>query len=283
MTYVTGATGFTGRFVVDALLEAGEECRCLVRDSDEGRRVLPPSVDLVVGRLDDPAVLPGLADAEAVVHVAPIAICEGLLKACEEVGVSRAVYFSSTWGVSSVRTPEAEAVVAGEARVMAAGDKWTVLRPTMIYGSGDKNVSRLRRWIRARRVVPILDGGNRLVQPVYVGDVAQAVAGVLRRQSTHGRAYEVAGPEPMTYSQMVDEIAAFEDRRIVKVYLPGSLCALAGRVFGSVTGHLDLSDQICRMREDRAFSIDRACDDFAYHPRSFADGLACSGQSEHTA
>lgn len=283
MIYVTGATGFTGRFVVEALLSAGEQCRCVVRDFDKGRRVLPSSVDLVTGQLDDPALLPSLSGAEAVVHVAPIALCQGLIEACEEAGVERAVYFSSTWAGSSVRTPEADAVVKGEELVMASGGAWTVLRPTMIYGAGDKNVSRLREWIRTHRIVPILDGGNRLVQPVYVGDVAQAVADVLRRRSTHGRAYEIAGPEPMTYGQMVDQIAEFEDRRIAKLYLPGSLCAMAGRLLKAVTGRRGPSDRIGRMREDRAFSIDRAYDDFAYSPRSFTAGLAYTRPSEPTA
>ncbi len=274
MIYVTGGTGFTGRFVVEALVAAGERCRCLARDRHEAERVLPTSVEVVAGRLDDPVSLPGLAEADAVVHVAPIALCAGVVDACERVGVTRGVYFSSTWRFLSVRTSEVDAVVEGEERVMSAGSTWTLIRPTMIYGPGDQNICRLRDLIRRHAIVPVLEGGRRLLQPVFVEDVAQVVADVVRRESTHGRAYEIAGPEPMSYGRVVDRIAMFEKRTIAKLYLPGSLCAVGARLYGMVSGRHDLSNRVDRMREDRAFSIEKAREDFAYAPRDFDAGLA---------
>ena len=280
MIYVTGGTGFTGRFVVDALLAAGETCRCLVRDRTMARRILPSSVDLVEGCLTGFSSLPGLSEADAVVHVAPIAIAGSRARVSADTGVERVLYFSSTWSVSSVRTPESEAVTAGEEIVMEQDIEWTIFRPTMIFGSGDRNVSRLGKWIRSHRFVPILDGGHRLVQPVFVEDVAQAVADAIPRRSTHGAVYEIAGPEPMTYSRMVDRIVEIEERTVAKLYLPGSLCETAARSFSAATGRRAFRDRILRMREDRAFSIDRASEDFGFAPRSFVEGLTAMRRLE---
>ena len=99
-----------------------------------------------------------------------------LISVCREAGVKRAVFLSSTWRFSKVNTTGVNTVIAGEESVNVSGLETTLLRPTMIYGPGDdRNISRLRNYLRRYRIIPIFGNGSRLVQPVYVTDLAKAV------------------------------------------------------------------------------------------------------------
>ena len=275
MVFVAGGTGYTGRFLVKALLKAGEQVRCLVRQGNpvgmEER-----GVSLVLGDLERPEDLVGaLEGTEALVSASHIRYAPALISACAHAGVKRAVFLSSTWRFSKVRTEQVEAVIAGEAAVEASGLEATLLRPTMIYGPGeDRNVSRLREYLGRHRVIPIFGSGEQMVQPVYVADVANAAAAAIGRSATVGKAYEIAGPHPISYTEMIDTLCRALGRTVLKVYLPLSLSLLPVRVYGWISRSPRVTvDEVRRMGEDRAFDISEAVRDLAYSPRSFEAGV----------
>lgn len=276
MIFVAGATGYTGKFVVDALVSAGESVRCLARETSRTEHLARVGAAVVRGDLERPEDLAAsLAGCEALVSAAHIRYAPALIRMCREAGVRRVVLLSSTWRFCRVRTAEVEAVIAGETAVEASDLEATVLRPTMIYGPGDdRNVSRMRAYLRQHRVMPIFGSGERLVQPVYVADVADAVVSVIGRSGTVGRAYEVAGAHPMTYQEMVDALARAVGRTVLKVYIPISLAVPMIRACTWAAGRFSVTvDQVRRMGEDRAFDISEAVCDFGFAPRGFEDGL----------
>ena len=275
MIFVTGATGYTGRFVVDALRESGEELRCLIHENRDGfeNRI---GIECVQGDLAHPDGLAAmLRGTDALVSVAHLRYAPALIGACREAGVSRAVFFSSMWRFSKVMTPDVEAVIAGESAVEQSGLAYTLLRPTMIYGPGDdRSISRLRAHLTRWHVMPIFGSGNRLVQPVYVSDVAQVVAGALRRSGAIGKAYNLAGAKAMPYGVMIDTLARLVGRAVMKVHIPQMLAIPLAFLGGRLISNFPLRvDQMKRMNEDRSADISDAISELGFAPLSFEEGV----------
>src|SRR5205085_5177203 len=98
---------------------------------------------------------------------------------------------------------------------------WTLVRPTMIYGTpADRNIARLLRLLRRAPLVPLPGGGRSLQQPVHVDDVADAIVRALERDPSIGRAYDLGGPEPLTLRELVQDAARAVGRRPWLVTVP---------------------------------------------------------------
>lgn len=284
MILIAGATGYTGRFVVEALRTAGHDMRCLVRPGSDVAHLKDMGIDLITGDLAQPTGLSGaLKGIDALISVAHIRFSQTLVSACAKAGVSRVVFFSSTWRFSKVKTQEVTAVADGERAVRTSDLPYTLLRPTMIYGPGDdRNISRLRAILRRWPIMPIFGSGERRVQPVYVADVAQAVVGALTCPEAIGKAYELAGPAPMPYADMIDILAQCQNRVVVKVHIPLFMGILMARIGRRLNPDFPLrTDQVRRMGEDRAFDISAAMRDLKFSPRSFEAGIREAMHIDH--
>ena len=111
--------------------------------------------------------------------------------------------------------------VAAELAIETSGLDYTVLRPTMIYGtSRDRNMWRLIKFMRVSPIVPIFGDGLYLQQPIFVDDVAAAVLGCLKADVTIGKSYNIAGRHPLTYNEVIDTIARATNTHIWKVHIP---------------------------------------------------------------
>ena len=222
---VTGATGFLGPFVVRDLRRRFPDVRlrCLVRPSSGVGALRAHGVESVVGDLRDEASLVRvLAGADTLVNLASLGFdwVEGLFSAIRRSSLGRGVFIGSTAMLTrlSVRSkPQRE---RAESLVRTSGLAWTILRPTMIYGTpDDRNIARLIRFVLRSPVIPIVAGQARQ-QPVHVEDVAAAVSCALACPDTTGRAYNLAGREALTLLQLVRETVAAVGRRRVVVRLP---------------------------------------------------------------
>jgi uncharacterized protein YbjT (DUF2867 family) len=274
---VTGATGFTGRRVVTDLLRRGHEVTALVRSPAAGRTA--HGVRLVEGDLADAVALARLLEGQqALVCVASLGFghAGGLTRAVEAAGVERALFFSSTALFTRLVAASRSVRIEAEERVRSLGCAWTILRPTMIYGdAGDRNLSRLIRFVARSPVVPLPGGGRALVQPVHVDDLGRAAADALASAAAVRREYNLAGAEPASLLELVRHVARLLGRRVVLVPLPlGPAAALAG-----IWRRIGLpprisSEQVLRLGEDKVFAFDEAARDFGYAPRGYRDGLA---------
>jgi nucleoside-diphosphate-sugar epimerase len=219
--------------------------------------------------------------ATCLLHAAPIWLLPGWLPVAADAGVRRLVAFSSTSrftkrGSSSAREREtarrlAEDEEAVESACRARGIRWTILRPTLIYGGGsDRNVSDIARFVRRFGFFPIAGEGAGRRQPVHADDLAGACLAVLDKPATFDRAYETPGGETLTYGEMVSRIArgVGQTPRLVPLPLPLLRVALAVASRLPGLGHVtpDMAD---RMDLDLVFDDDAARRDFAYDPRPF--------------
>jgi len=146
----------------------------------------------------------------------------------------------------------------------------------MIYGSPrDRNMWRLIRFIRYSPIVPVFGDGNYLQQPIYVGDVAQAIVSCLCHDRTIGKSYNIAGKYPLTYNQVIDTIAGEMKERIRKVHVPSGPIISLLKFFERL--HIPFpikAEQIMRLNENKDFSYVEAKRDFGFSPVSFEDGIA---------
>jgi len=273
MILVTGATGYTGRFLVRSLVDSGHEVRCLVRPSSEVEQLRGLGVDLVVADLGG-SLASYLQGITHVAHVAPIWLCKRVVEALT-TEVEAAVFVSSLRRLSSVASASVEAVAAGERLVEEATCRVTVLRPSMIYGPGDDgNISRLVRHLRRHRWLPVFGSGQHLQQPVFVGDVIRAIVTALFRPGSGSSAYAVAGPEAVPFNELVDFVGAAVGTRPRRIHFPVVMGVVAGRCLGALGVRSAPSpEQIRRLQEDKVFDIEPARTDLGFDPISFAEGL----------
>ncbi len=145
----------------------------------------------------------------------------------------------------------------------------------MIYGAaGDRNLSRLLRLLSQAAVLPVPGNGKCLHQPVHVADVAAAVLTALQLPEAIGSLYNVAGPEPLQFSELLHTCAQVVGSRTQLVPVPLAPLVALARGYERLSRHPRIrAEQLLRLAEDKAFGIDDAIRDLGYAPRSFADGI----------
>jgi len=276
MIFVTGATGYTGRWVVAQLLKRKQLVRCLVRKTSHVEGLKHPDVSLVTGNLEDvDAWADTLSGVDALLSVAHIEYAPFVIEACLRKGISRVVFLSSTWRFSKIMTPVVEAVIRGEEAVASSGLDYTILRPTMIYGpEDDRNLARLRAFMKRCPIMPIFGSGEQSVQPVFVGDVANVAVNALFCDDAIGKGFEIGGGSVLTYNEMIDVLSKSIERMLVKVHIPISIGLLVAWIGNRLLSQFPIQeDQIRRMKEGRAFDISEARAVLGFDPLTFEDGI----------
>jgi NADH dehydrogenase len=225
---ITGANGFVGRTLIALLLqdETPPDIRALVRDPVRAAARVPAGV-IELRRIDvtDPPTLSGaFAGADAVVHTVAIPTerhgsfertnAEGtrtVVRETERAGVRKLVHLSAIGALPESPYPFLRTKGEGQAAVEASAVPHVVLRPSVLFGPGDDFFPRLRFSLRFP-LVPLPDGGRARFQPLHVGDLARAIQVAIAGPLTG--TYELGGPDPVTYRQLLQEtMRAYRTRR----------------------------------------------------------------------
>ena len=274
---LTGATGLLGGALLELLLAEGHEVRCLVREgSPRASRLDPRRTDLARGDAGDARALSqALSGVDALLHVAGIEYAPVVLEAARGIEALRLVAVSST-SAHSTYASRSGPKLRMEELVLASELDYTIVRPSMIYGSElDKNMHRLLRFLDRSPLFPIFGSGENLWQPVYHEDCARGVYEALVRPAAVRQSYDLPGAEPLTYLELVRTAAGALGRkqRIIRVPLEPVRRALAA----AEALRLPLpirSEQVLRLREDKAYSYEKARRELGYAPRPFREGIA---------
>jgi uncharacterized protein YbjT (DUF2867 family) len=274
---LTGATGLLGGALLDLLLAEDHEVRCLVREgSPRASRLDQRRIELASGDARDAGALSrALSGTEALLHVAGIEYSSAVLEAARRAGSSRLVVVGST-SAHSAYSFRSNPKLRMEELVRGSGLAYTIVRPSMIYGSEvDKNVHRLLRFLDRSPVFPMFGSGENLWQPVYHEDCARGVYEALVRPSAVGQSYDLPGAEPLTYLEMVETAAGALGRkpRIVRLPLEPVRRLLAAAEALQLPFPIK-SEQVLRLREDKAYPYDKARRELGYAPRPFGEGIA---------
>ena len=275
---VSGANGFTGRFVCAEL-----QCRqcsfvALLRPGSNTTWMAARQIPVRFADLNNAAQLAEqLVECQALLNLASIGFGAApvILQACHAAGVHRAVFVSTTAIFTQLNSCSKTFRQAAEAAIKSSSLDTTILRPTMIYGTpDDRNMIRLVRWLSRWPVLPVFGNGCSLQQPVHVSDVACAVVRTLEKPATIGRQFNISGATPITYKEVVRLTAKALGRRVQCLHIPAQPVVTllqATERFG-ITLPIK-AEQILRLNEDKSFSHSEAAEAFGYSPITFEKGI----------
>ena len=238
MLLLTGATGLVGSALLRRLVADGKPVRCLVRDP---RRLGPQRVrvQIALGDLaDPPSFRNAMRGVKTVVHLAvstrdqPRGSIEELaaiatwrmVEAAQRAGVERFVFFSTLGASTHHRARLFRAKALAEQAVRESDMRTTVIAPSLVYAPGDRWLTLIER-LSLLPVLPISGRGRAVCQPIWAEDVAGCVLAALREGgdardgSSHER-FELAGPQTMTYNQVIDAVLSSLERESPQMPIP---------------------------------------------------------------
>ncbi len=280
---VTGATGLTGRFLINSLRKHGFQgnIRCLTRAKSNIEHM--PSDERIEYYTGDCNNAESLIDfirgAQNLIHVAGIRYSNNIISACRESGLRRVTFVSTTGLYSSYRKYASEYIEIEE-KIRNSGLDYTIIRPTMIYGNHrDKNIHKLVKIVDRFPMVPIVGTGNSLMQPICAEDLADVIAAAALNDVAIRKEYNVAGKEPIAYRSLMEEIAKDLGKKRIFVTIPYPVCLACGYLGELIPNSLVNLERIQRLKEDRVFDYSLARDELGFSPRSFQDGVVLEIQA----
>jgi NADH dehydrogenase len=247
---VFGGTGFLGRRIVRRLAAGGWTVRVAVRHPDRAPSALRASgldrISVLCADVRDRAsVAAAVAGADAVVNAVSAYLEKGdvtfesvheqgaetVAREAAAAGVARLVLISGIGADPQSRYAYIRARGRGELMVKQAFPAATVVRPGVMFGPGDALFGTLADLSRLLPVLPLIGGGRTRLQPVYVGDVAEAIVRILADRETAGRTYEIAGPGVYTLRELVAIALRLIGRRRLLLPVPFAVAEVQARLF----------------------------------------------------
>lgn len=272
-TAVLGGSGFIGRYIVQRLAARGDVIPVGCRHAEEGKFLKPlgdvGQIATLNLTIDDEQILPAfLAGNEALVNCVGILRESGsqtfdrvqhtgparLARLAREAGIERFVHISAIGADPRSSSAYARTKAAGEAAVRDAFPTVTILRPSVVFGAEDQFFNRFAAMATISPVLPLIGGGHTRFQPVYVGDVADAVLKCLDDPTTAGRTYELGGPKVYTFRELIELMLGEIRRKRLLVDLPFGLAAIQARLMSILPNPPLTPDQVELLKRDNVVS-----------------------------
>ncbi|MBX3577731.1 MAG: complex I NDUFA9 subunit family protein [Rhizobiaceae bacterium] len=269
---VVGGSGFIGRHVVRALARRGYRIRVACRRPDLAGHVQPlgnvGQIQPVQANIRAPWSIERAVDgADHVVNLVGILFEAGkqTFAAVQDEGARTVAQAARAAGAglthhSAIGADAASASIyartkaAGESAVFEAIPGATVLRSSIVFGAEDGFYNRFANMARFSPVLPLIGGGHTKFQPVFVGDVAEAIARSVDGAVPGGQIYELGGPEVKSFRECLEEMLRVIERRRLLVPVPWWAARLQGAILGRLPGHLLTSDQVTLLETDNVVS-----------------------------
>lgn len=270
---VFGGSGFVGTQVVQLLARAGYRIRVAVRRPDLAGHLKPLGA---VGQVlpiqanvrDRDSVMAAVRGAEIVINLAATGVERGrqrfrsinvngprnVAEAAALAGVGRLIHMSVLGASTSSPSLFARSRGMGEAEVLRLFPKAIIFRPSVIFGAGDSFFNKLGALTRLFPVLPVF-GGRTKFQPIYVGDVAEAIAAAAQGRAEPG-IYELGGPEVMSYRQIMEHVLKATNRTNPLLPLPLGAGRLLALPMGLLPNPLITGDQVTLLGIDNIVSPD---------------------------
>jgi nucleoside-diphosphate-sugar epimerase len=285
MIYIAGGTSFLGKKVIKKLLNEGLHVRCLFR-SEAARSKLADlgdnfksQIDLTGGNLysSDSLIysLKGMQSAIYMVRLEYVDFVKNFLDAALKCGLRRVIFVSSTTTMLPTENKFKILKLESEELIKKSGLNYTILRPTMIYGGkGDNNFFKMLSFIKKKGFFVIFGSGKNLIQPVHADDVADAIFKVLDNTVSFKKTYVICGKDALQYNEMLQIVRNALEKNFRIIKLPIGASKFAVNVYKKIVKKSDFnSDQIERMKINKAYSYEEAGRDFGFAPMSFKEGI----------
>src|SRR5712671_835343 len=272
-TAVLGGSGFIGRYIVKRLAARGEVVTVGCRHAEEAKFLKPmgdvgqiATLNVAIG---DERLLPAfLAGNDTLVN------CVGILREsrsqtfevahhtgparlarfARDTGVERFVHISAIGADPRSSSAYARTKAAGERAVRDAFPTVTILRPSVVFGPEDQFFNRFAAMAMISPVLPLIGGGETRFQPIYVGDVADAVVRCLEDRATAGHTYEFGGPKVYTFRELLELLLGEIGRKRWLVDLPFGLAEIQAKLMSILPNPPITPDQVELLKRDNVVS-----------------------------
>jgi uncharacterized protein YbjT (DUF2867 family) len=241
---VFGGSGFAGRHVVRALARRGYRIRVAVRRPDLAGHLQPlgrvGQIHAVQANIRYPdSMIPAMRNADVVINLVGILFergrqrfdavqtegAEAVARAAAAMG-ARLIHASAIGADENSPSHYARSKAAGERAVLATLPSAVITRPSIMFGPEDTFFNRFAALARLSPFLPLIGGGHTRFQPVFVGDVATAVADAVDGKAKPGTIYELGGPDIRTFRELMTYVLAEIERRRLLVPIPFALAKL---------------------------------------------------------
>ncbi|MHA1547719.1 MAG: complex I NDUFA9 subunit family protein [Alphaproteobacteria bacterium] len=270
---VFGGSGFVGRHVVQALVKRGWRVRAAVRRPDLAGHLQPLgmvgwvqpvqanlryrwSVDRAVAGSDAVVNLVGILSETSRQRFSAVQAfgAHAVAEAARGAGLERIVQLSAIGADPESPSEYGRTKAQGEAAVLETLPASTIIRPSIVFGPEDKFFNRFAGLARFLPVLPLFGGGHTRFQPVYVGDLAQAIADAVDGKTHPGATYEIGGPEIRTFRELMELTLAEIDRKRLLVPVPWSLARAEAFFLQLMPRPLTTVDQMRQLEIDNVVS-----------------------------
>ena len=242
---VFGGSGFVGRQVVRELARIGCRVRVAVRFPDTASDLKPMGdvgqiIPIACNIRQESSVARALDGADSVINLVGILYESGtqtfdavhhqgaarIARVAKAAGISNFIQMSALGAAPDSPAQYARSKAAGEAAVRAEIPEAIVVRPSVIFGPEDSFFNRFASIMRITPLLPLIGGGEQKFQPVYVGDVADAIVQALTDSSAAGRTYELCGPTVYSFKELMELVMSETGRHVGLVPVPFELARI---------------------------------------------------------
>jgi len=273
---VTGANGFVGGHIVQALRAGDRQVRAFVRDPRRAQRLESLGVELAEGDVTEPETLRRAADGvDAIVHLVAVrqgsdqefqrVMVQGLrnvLAAAKQAGVGRFVHMSALGTTEETRklVPYYRAKWENEQDVKTSGIPHVIFRPSFVFGRDGGILPTFTKLARLAPVTPITGAGRQRIQPIWADDIAAYFAKAVDHEPATDRTFGVGGPDAVTWNEFWERLKRTRRIRRPSVHVPMAVMRMNALVTERLPGNIPLTRDLLKMLEgpDNVVSNDDA-------------------------
>ncbi len=290
---ITGASGFIGSNLVEALVKKGYNVKALVRRTSSSSFLQSlPNVEICYGDMTDKdSLIRATKDTDAVIHLAAatsekrssakesyevnVTGTADLIDACKKSGVRRLIVISTQSTKREKQGKYGATKQRADELVQQSGLAYTIVKPTLVYGKGAKGLfAKVLALVKKLPAIPVVGSGEYKLQPTYIGDLTAALISILEKKETIGKVYDLAGGTRMAFNEFLQEICSQLQLKKKIIHVPFWLCYAGTKTLSSFTKNPPLTaDNILGLVQETSVDLTPAQQDFGYQPISFAEGL----------
>jgi uncharacterized protein YbjT (DUF2867 family) len=288
MIFLIGGSGFIGSAVLSSLAEKGSKVRVLVRDktisflnyslidkfqgnildTDSLKKVMEGCKTLIncVG-----IILETKAQTFQKMHVDAV---KNLVDAAKVNGVEKIIHISALGTSDKPISEYFKTKYEGEQIIKSSGLKYTILRPSLVFGRGDKFFPVLKNLVKLP-ITPVIGSGMNRFQPVFVGDLAKCVNICHDNEKTDNQTFEIGGPQVFTFIEMLDVVSQVLNKKYHRFHVPISLVKISASIFEKILKEPPITiDQLRMLKVDNITSTNAAKEFFKLDLLALKTGLS---------
>ncbi len=285
---VTGATGFVGRHLVERLLQDSHEVT-IVANRRSGANLFSDRVKYARGSVhNEHDMQQAFADCQAVFHLVGIIAetrkntfdrtvrqgTKNVISACRHNNVETIIYLSALGTSEDAESKYFATKWAAEQSVKNSGLSWTIFRPSIIYGRNDGFLAMMSKIIKLSPFVPIFGDGKYKLQPVYIGDLVEAMARSLAIKECQGETIEIGGAEPLEYVEIINSIKKALNKKRMNLFIPMAVIKPVAVVLEKILKPSPLTtDQLIMLELGSVCDLSKMKKLFEIDPVGFDEGL----------